>query len=168
MSGAKWEEFDFLEAGRALRRYFQSRGLPEPEDSAQEAIASLLRKIEEKTIEDPEAYLKGIAKNMVKEFYKLRQAAPVLPVPVASHHDERLLACLERCEKRLLSSAERRLLREWYSGEGGEKIEGRKRLAVREGLTAEALKTRVYRLRQRLAPCVRKCLESSEGAENET
>lgn len=160
-------EFDFVEAGRALRRFFQSRGLPEPEDAAQEALASLLRKFEEKAIDNPDAYLKGIARNMVREYYKLRQAAPIPAVPSPTGHNERMLSCLERCEKRLLSAAERRLLRDWYSGEGGEKIEGRKRLAVQQGITVDTLKTRVYRLRQKLAPCVRKCLEVIEGAKNE-
>lgn len=167
MSCVNWGEFDFVEAWRALRRFFQSRGLPEPEDAAQEAIANLLRKVEDKTIDNPDAYLKGIARNMVKEYYKLRQSTPIPQAPPPTGHDERLLACLERCEKRLLSASERRLLRDWYGGEGGEKIEGRKRLAAREGITPDTLKTRVYRLRQKLAPCVRKCLESSEGAKNE-
>jgi len=155
-------EFDFIEAGRALRRFFQSSGMPEPEDAAQEAIARLIEKSREKIVDDPEAYLKGIARNMVREHYKRPAPEIIHPGAPPDPIDERLLKCLERCEKKLLNPAERKLLRDWYRGEGTGKLKDRRRLAEEQGITPDTLKTRVYRLRQKIAPCVRKCREAVE------
>lgn len=155
-------EFDFVNAGRKLRRFFQSQGMREPEDDAQEAIKRLLEKLRETEILNLDAYLMGIAGNIVKE--RIGEGSlPVVPMaPVPDVIDERLLRCLERCEKKLLNPEERKLLRDWYRGTGGEKIAQRRGLAEKSGTTLSALKERVYRLRQKLAPCVRKCRETIE------
>ena len=153
-------EFDFVTAGRALRRFFQSHGIPEPEDFAQEAIARLLEKWSGIVVESPEAYLKGIARNMVRDHFKhLSMEAPPM-MPTAPPVDERLLRCLERCEKKLLNQREQKLLKDWYSGDGGEKVARRRRLAEEAGTTLGTLKATVHRLRQKIAPCVRKCREA--------
>lgn len=153
-------EFDFVDAGRALRRFFQSRGMPEPEDSAQEAIARLLEKWNDIVVASPEAYLKGIARNMVKDHFKHVNMEVHPIVPTTPPVDERLLRCLERCEKKLLNQREQKLLKDWYSGDGGEKIAKRRHLAEEAGTTLDALKATVHRLRQKIAPCVRKCREA--------
>lgn len=157
-------EFDFVEAGRALRRYFQSSGLPEPEDAAQEAIARMVEKRLEKPLDNPEAYLKGIARNIVREHFKSQKPQILLPGAPPDHFNERLLQCLERCEKKLLNQAERKLLHDWYRSEGSEKLRDRRHLAEAEGISPETLKTRVYRLRQKIAPCVRKCRDAIEDS----
>lgn len=155
-------DFDFVEAGRALRRFFQSRGLPEAEDAAQEAIARLLEKYNETVVADPDAYLKGIARNMVKDHFKHSKPTTPLMITASAPIDERLLCCLERCEKMLLKPVERKLLRDWYSSTGATKIAQRRRLASSAGTTLDALKAKVHRLRQKLAPCVRKCRAAIE------
>ena len=66
---------------------------------------------------------------------------------------QRRLDSLERCLQQL-ETRDRELILEYYRGEQRSKIEGRRRLAGRLGLTVNALSIRTCRLRDKLEACV--------------
>ncbi|HZT35185.1 MAG TPA: hypothetical protein VFA15_04640, partial [Nitrososphaera sp.] len=72
--------------------------------------------------------------------------------------DENLHICLDRCLKEL-SSKDRRLLLDYYSKDGREKIELRRRLAAELGISENALRIRLSRLRATLKGCIEACLK---------
>jgi DNA-directed RNA polymerase specialized sigma24 family protein len=64
--------------------------------------------------------------------------------------------CFDRCLAEL-SDESRSLLMRYYDGERSAKISNRRKLASLMGLTDNALRSRVQRLRDRLEQCVREC-----------
>jgi DNA-directed RNA polymerase specialized sigma24 family protein len=68
---------------------------------------------------------------------------------------ERSLDCLDDC-LRQLKADDRELILEYYRGERV-RIEHRRELAVRLGVTANALSIRACRIRDRLEACVKAC-----------
>ena len=65
--------------------------------------------------------------------------------------------CLDRCLDELQLD-DRTLVLDYYAGERAEKIANRRRLAAGLGVSDNALRSRVQRLRERLEVCVRECL----------
>lgn len=80
--------------------------------------------------------------------------------------DESALNCLEGCLARLAPES-RALILAYYSGNRGERIENRKRLAAGLGVQPVALRNRALRLRAHLEKCLKGCLGSRvpDGAE---
>ena len=68
------------------------------------------------------------------------------------------LDCLEHCLQRL-EPENRELILHYYHGEQRAKIENRRALATRLGLTANVLSLRACRIRVRLEGCVSQCFE---------
>jgi DNA-directed RNA polymerase specialized sigma24 family protein len=72
---------------------------------------------------------------------------------------ERLLGCLEKCIREL-DSLNRGIITSYYIGSERVKIERRRELAERLGVSMNALAIRAYRIRARLEACVRRCVTS--------
>ena len=70
------------------------------------------------------------------------------------------LNCLEICLQEL-SAQEREIMIEYYSKDKLAKIQARKLLAGRLKCEMNALQVKVFRLRNTLGKCVRKCLKNS-------
>ena len=70
--------------------------------------------------------------------------------------EPRLLECLEACLASLPADA-RTLILEYYQDQRRQKIDRRFRLATQLGLSANALRSRAQRVRDRLERCVRTC-----------
>ena len=75
--------------------------------------------------------------------------------------DAKELDCLEKCLQKL-SPQQRQLIEDYYQGEGWAKIEKRKQLAARMGISISDLRIRAHRLRQKLVECVRSCIAQPE------
>ena len=75
--------------------------------------------------------------------------------PAADDRDPRQ-DCFDRCLAELPEDSRSLLLR-YYEGEQSAKISNRRRLASLLGLTDNALRSRVQRLRDRLEQCVHGC-----------
>ena len=58
-----------------------------------------------------------------------------------------------------MEAASRSLVLAYYEGERGAKIANRRRLAEALGLSDNALRSRVQRLRDRLQTCIERCRE---------
>lgn len=151
------DSFDFVTARRSLVRFFQSQGLVEPEDAAQDAIAGLLRGLQETAVENAGAYLWKIARNIVAEYIRTKKTTALVElIPVNAPRSERQFECLDHCRKKVLQPAEWQLLLRWHSGEG--RNETHRQLAKEFDIRPDALRKRVQRVMEKLGPCVKDCL----------
>jgi DNA-directed RNA polymerase specialized sigma24 family protein len=150
---------------QALLRFFDWRGGSPPDECADDVIDRLARRLEEDTdVQDVRHYALGIARLVLLE----RQRAPAFSplddvrdgsidaLTSASPEEERLQHCFDRCLAALPEEA-RSLVLAYYEEERGAKIANRRRLASAYALTENALRSRVQRLRDRLASCVTEC-----------
>lgn len=149
----------------ALIKIFTGRGCVDPEDLADETInrvTSKLKEIEKDFTGDRTRYFFGVAKLVHLEH--LRRKLPQV-VPAPPNDPDRIeleYSCLERCIDRL-SKHDRELLLRYYGADGRKETEHRRALAEERGIGPNALRIRVYRIRQTLKECVEKCVERSLG-----
>jgi DNA-directed RNA polymerase specialized sigma24 family protein len=156
---------------RALRRFFDWRGAAAPEDAADEVIDRLAAKVQTTDVTDVWSYAHGIARLVF--FERGRRPVPVpldpsleqraAPSTLGSEPDARLRDCFDLCLAEL-DEASRSLLLAYYEGERSEKIRGRRHLAERHGLSENALRSRLHRLRERLEQCVTTCTAHERSA----
>lgn len=146
-----------------------------PEDLADEAIervaTQLLQGLEIQA-SDPFRYFRGVAGHVVQEAQRAEAKAgkrlddnlteaPVDDPSVA--RQERRLRCLDACLAELPRRDRQLILRFYRVGRGTKRIAVRKRLAKSLGLTPNALRIKAFRLRrQRIEPCLDRCLERAE------
>ena len=151
-----------------LIRFFQWRDVHPADECADITLARLERKLGEATpIADVHAFAYGIARLVM--FEQLRRPA-ALPLDVArdiaapaahtraEQRDAAIRRCLDACLAHLPEDGRTLVLR-YYEQEGRARIESRRGLAASLGLTDNALRIRVQRLRDRLEACLSTCLE---------
>ncbi len=80
---------------------------------------------------------------------------------VSTSGDEAMDEALEHCLAKL-SQERRRLLLEYYTYSGNDKVKKRQRLTDELGLTVNSLRNRVLRARQDLEACMRNSLSETE------
>lgn len=145
-----------------LIRIFTGRGCVDPEELADETInrvTSKLNEIQNEFTGDRARYFFGVANKVYLEY--LRRKAPQSPPPPPdSGHAELEFRCLERCIERL-SEEDRALLLREYGAKGRTQAERRKALADELGISLNALRIRVYRIRVALKECIEKCIQGS-------
>jgi DNA-directed RNA polymerase specialized sigma24 family protein len=159
----------YLEMRRRLVSYFDRKRCLAPEELADETLSRVARRLveDDTTASAPPApYCYSVAKFVFLE--SLRQPAP-LPLPDSlpspepdseSNLRERLLSCLDRCLSEL-AAKERSLILDYYRGDERPKIEQRRALSARLGLSANALAIRACRIRDKLETCVNECSASA-------
>lgn len=149
-----------------LVNFFEIRGVARAEDSADEVLNRLARKLESgETLENPKTYALGIARMVALEARRIpeRTADEELPEIAAVPFDdedtekEAKLKCLEKCLGEL-SGENRRIIVGYYQGEKSGKIENRRKLADHLGIPQTALRNRAVRLRDKLEVCITDCL----------
>ena len=146
-----------------LIKIFTGRGCVDPEDLSDETINRVTRKLNEIQDEftgDRARYFFGVANKVYMEY--LRRKPPQLPPqrlpdPGRAELEHR---CLERCIDRL-SSEDRDLFVRDYGTKGAMQADRRKALADELGISVNALRIRVYRIRTALKKCVEKCIQDS-------
>ena len=154
-----------------LLKYFQWRGAPAPDIEADETINRVARKIEEgENVYNLNAYIYGVARLVNAESVKTQsRSQPIadevecIEVPEKEEDDSDVTgrrACFDRCLQ-CLSDKSREIVIEYYHYEKGKKIEHRKHLAVRLGVTLNALRISAHRIRLGLEACVRDCLKQA-------
>ena len=172
----------YLELRRRLVFYFDRRNCREADELADETLSRVAQTFQEKgeiTNLSPAHYCYVTARFVFLEYIRQaeRSQASLEDVPASrwesvtatqpgadseSTTKEMTFGCLERCLGKL-SPAERELILEYYQGELQEKIQRRKEIARRLGLSANALSIRACRIRDRLESCVRSCREGGEA-----
>ena len=145
-------EGKYLQLFETLVRYFEWNRKPDPEDLAQETMRRAFSRLQEGqkiTVDDPAGYFFGIARNLVRESWSVRQAEQIddLDLPRAEPLFHNLtrgeqLVFLREC-LRSLPQDELELLVAYVEGAG-------EAWAQKTGLPLGALRTRIYRIRKRL------------------
>lgn len=157
----------YEELRRILVGFFEWRGAPFPEEHVDDTFDRVARKLAEGLfIENIGGYAYRVARFVFLETLKAPESRRTVLEPhhgrpasdaSAAADKERRLACLDDC-LRHLPADNRELIVAYYRDEGQVRIEGRRRLAERLGLRAEALANRAQRLRHKLERCVGACV----------
>jgi DNA-directed RNA polymerase specialized sigma24 family protein len=172
-AGEKYEQIR-----RRLNKYFEWQGCAYPEEQTDQTINRVAKKLGEGVevlAADPFRYFSGVARNVVKEYWRHPERAKTEMQDLRSlkYDDqesagsrkvdtERKLECLEECLMSL-PTEHRELITEYYKEEKQAKIRTRKRLAERLGIPLNALRIRSCRIRENLERCVTTCLGESTG-----
>jgi DNA-directed RNA polymerase specialized sigma24 family protein len=145
-----------------LIKIFTGRGCIDPEELADETInrvTSKLKEIQNEFKGDQARYFFGVANKVFLEY--LRRKTPQPPsTSTDSGRAELEYRCLERCIERL-SEEDRALLLKDYGAKGRTQADRRKALAEELGISLNALRIRVYRIRAALKECIEKCIQGS-------
>jgi RNA polymerase sigma factor (sigma-70 family) len=168
----------YLSLRRRLVRYFGWRGAHVPEELADETLDRVCARASDTGRPfsgDPGLYVFGVARNVLREYWRQRATAPVEDAPEGQedagypegdeeleHRSEHRAACLETCLQKLEPAARELILR-YYREEKQAKIADRGEMARALGIGAPALRLRLHRIRGRLEPCVKDCLARVGG-----
>jgi DNA-directed RNA polymerase specialized sigma24 family protein len=149
---AQRAEEKYQELYRRLVRYFEWNQSEEPADLAQEALKRGFAKLHQGqkiTIGDPAGYFFGIARNLIRESWKVRpqeqledQEFPETPSSFQDLNSSEQKIFLKECLEHL-SNEELEMLLAYVDGDGEE-------WGYKAGLTPIALRIRIHRLRKRL------------------
>src|SRR5262249_33784228 len=147
---------------------FESRRCRSPLELVDATLDRAAHKIQDlaernEAIRDPEHYIYGVARNIVKEFAvgprskEIGLTADRDPVDDTRSDEiadrEEMHQALERCLERL-SPDKRGVIERYYYGQGRAKKEARERLAAELGVTMGALYVVTCRIRGDLRDCV--------------
>ena len=153
-----------------LLKYFQWRGSDLPDMEADETINRVARRIEEgENVYNLNAYIYGVARLIHAESVKKRNRKQEivddvyrLEPSIADDNPEAAerQGCFERCLG-YLTKEDHEIITEYYQYETGQKIAHRKQLAIRLGISANALRIKAHRQRVNLEACVGECLKQS-------
>lgn len=164
----------YLEMRRRLVSYFDRRNRPAAEELADETLNRVARTLAQTgaiATKPPARYCYVVAKFVLLE--DVRRERRHIPLDETWHVDgprpaarfgpdsgvmlkEQRLDCLDRC-LRELKPEQRELIVEYYADERRQKIERRRELATRLGITMNALGIRAFRIRDGLMACVESC-----------
>jgi DNA-directed RNA polymerase specialized sigma24 family protein len=166
----------YLEMRRRLVSYFDRRNRPSADELADETLNRVGRTLEKAgsiEITPPARYCYGVAKFVLLEDFRREHAhvrldeargtdATIARGVKFPELDETLtiqeqrLECLERCLQ-TLKAEQRDLVVEYYRDVRREKIDRRREMARRLGITINALAIRACRIRGALEVCVEAC-----------
>lgn len=165
----------YLEARRRLVSYFDRRNRLSADELADETLNRIGKTLEHSVIETrpPMRYCYVVARYVlledirrerrhvplneprVADFLRALDAGLIGPDAEPAIRDQRL-ECLDRC-LRELKGEQCELILEYYRDERRQRIERRRDLATRFGLTMNALGIRACRIRDALMTCVEGC-----------
>ena len=160
LAGKKYEDIR-----RRLTDIFAWRGCTIPEDLADETINRVSLRVHEVAdtyVGDPARFFHGVAKKVLLEH--IRKPYPQY-VPIPDQPDEDRHECLDMCIGRLTPENQEIILG-YYQEDRRVKIDLRKELADRFGMTPEGLRVRVCRIRATLKKCVFDCVGRREPFED--
>jgi DNA-directed RNA polymerase specialized sigma24 family protein len=164
----------YLEMRRRLVTYFDRRNRPSAEDLADETLNRIAKTLEQTgaiATKPPARYCYVVAKFVLLE--DVRRERRLVPLDETWHGTagreaahvgsdtglkvrEHRLDCLDRCLEELKPD-QRELIVEYYAEVRRQKIERRRDLAARLGITMNALAIRAFRIRDGLMACVEGC-----------
>lgn len=165
-AGQKYEKIR-----QRLIRIFSCRGCFEAEELADTTINRVMLKlpqIREKYIGEPILYFYGVADKIHHEWLRQQKKTPKVELTETDNYGESEpesdseYECLEDCLK-ILSIAERELIVSYYKEEKKAKIEFRRALAVKLGISISAMQVRTCRIRANLQKCVQNCISEKKS-----
>ncbi len=162
MEGTRTAEVgqDWMCLREAVMHFLRRRGATDPEELAQEAVFRVLVNVlRGSEIQSMESYTYGVAGRVFQEHRRhLKRHEPLdedIAIHLESESFEQQFASLMLCKLRALSEDEIKLLEAYYPDANGNVIVARQRLALRLGLSPNALRLRVSRLRRKLQQSLR-------------
>jgi RNA polymerase sigma factor (sigma-70 family) len=161
----------YLEIRRRLVHYFDRKNCASPEELADDTLNRVTRRLEEEgsiTGDAPAQYCYIVARYVLLEFLRQRNREQSIIVEPAAPQDasqekreaEQRSEVLQRCIQNL-ASQDRELIVGYYQGEHRIKIENRRSLASKLGISINALSIRACRIRDKLESCMRKALQGN-------
>ena len=142
-----------------------ARGCFTAEELADETIDRVARRvvdIEETYVGDKSIYFLGVMNNVHHEYLRRPPVPRLIETRDDSHPIEQTHVCLERCLAKLAPHA-RQIIEQYYSAEKREKINLRKRIAARLGISSNNLRLRALRIRSKLQVCIERCVEMGDA-----
>jgi len=141
-----------------LIEFFTNRGFQDADRLADVTIDRVISKVPEVADTwkgDPLYFFIGVAKNIARENRK--PPRPVLPPPPPPDPDQLEVEdrCLRHCMALLLSEDESTLILEYVGGN----IKQRHEQCEKRGITANAMRIRVFQIKKTLRPCLQECFE---------
>lgn len=170
----------YLEMRRRLVSYFDRRNRPDADELADETLSRIGRTLEQDghiETTPPARYCYVVARFVLLEDFRRERRHTRLDATwqvdragaaAAANADqaaerERRLDCLDRCLDELTGD-QRQLIVEYYAEAQRERIERRRALAARLGITMNALAIRACRIRDTLQACIERCRRSAKGS----
>lgn len=146
-----------------LIRVFVGRGCYEADvlaDLTFDRVAVKIPELDKNHGGDPAHYCLGVARMIylewAREQHKMQNAKYVDFNADGGDDREAEYACLENCLGKLAAGV-REMIVEYYRGEQKVRIQRRKSLAFRLGISINALQIKAHRVRTTLHECVREC-----------
>jgi len=163
----------YLEMRRRLVAYFDRRNRPDADELADETLSRVGRTLEQDGHIDttpPARYCYVVARFVLLEDYRRERRHARLDAVWQVDHArraaaadvelhaarERRLDCLDRCLDELTRD-QRQLIVDYYADAQRQRIERRRALAGRLGITMNALAIRACRIRDTLQACIERC-----------
>lgn len=151
---------------RDLIRAFLSNHCYEAEDLADETINRVAKhalQLRASYEGEREPYFHAVAKYVRYEYYR-RIKRVIQPPPEAPPAEELdvYLKCLEECLAKL-TPKQANLIKVYYQEQKKAKIELHKAISKTLNVKAGALRGRVFRVREKLIPCVEDCVKKATG-----
>ena len=155
--GGEYERLRFR-----LTTFFAARRCPFAEELADEVINRLVVHIVREAIENKLGYIYGVARKVYLESLRkektrvniddLQLAAKAAAEPDFS------VQCLNKCLKKLPSEC-REMVLDYFSQNKSEKIAAHRKTSANLQINATALRMRVWRIKRKLAVCVKNCIK---------
>jgi DNA-directed RNA polymerase specialized sigma24 family protein len=172
-NGKNSEGRSYLEMRKRLVAYFERKKCSSPDELADETLTRVSRRLDEQgsiESESPAHYCYITARYIFLESLRRPHEVPLPPdetrngVRVSSdtstrdeaEKNEVMLTCLESCASKLEESS-RDLIYGYYFGKAREKIDNRRSIAKRLGISVNALAIKACRIRTKLEACVGQC-----------
>ena len=156
MAGVRYEQIR-----QTLVGIFVRQGCSPAEDMADETINRVISRLDEvkdSYVGDKSLYFYGVARKVLREYLRQRPEQPhVFTQPELEEPEgEDAHQCLDECMNELPPET-RSLIIEYFQDEKREKINHRKVIAERLGVTPHILRMRVYRIKATLRDCIIEC-----------
>jgi DNA-directed RNA polymerase specialized sigma24 family protein len=151
---------------RLIRFFICNRCGDDAECLADETFDRVMRKLKKGEVPTPYVgekshYFIGFARHIAEEHERNRRPREVPPPEPRPDDAEAKDACLEECFS-TINAEDRWLAVEYYRFEKSAKSKNRRELAKNFNLSLAGLRTRVFRIRELLRPCIEECLERVE------
>jgi RNA polymerase sigma factor (sigma-70 family) len=160
----------YLKLRDSLLRIFTWNRCADPEGMTDETFDRVARQVHmlRDTFEgNPKLFFYGVANNLIKEYRKtVKSHVSIEAIDLAEdppqegeeETSERRQECLSRCLRKL-TREKRELILTYYAKEKQAKIIHRAKMAQQLGISIEALRVRMLRIRGSLEECVEHCLD---------
>jgi RNA polymerase sigma factor (sigma-70 family) len=160
----------YLNLRLSLLRIFAWNRCADPEGMTDETFDRVTRQVH--TLRDtyegnPRFFFYGVANNLIKEYFKkVKSYVPIEKIDLAEDPSqeqveetpERRKECLSKCLRKL-PKEKRDLILSYYAKEKQAKIIHRAEMGRQLGVSPEALRVRMLRIRGTLEECIELCLD---------